>query len=151
MSKAVKPAVDEAWAEVQSASVKHTDGTTWLHAGVILALWTIATAGVTVFKILSNGQGDTLERELLIDVDHGVARDAERERERERERQPGARRQHCVANANLQDAVELAVARLGRAAVELAQHEVRQRRSPNVGDTHWFYQIAGIGSRMRAK
>jgi len=65
MSKAVKPAVDEAWAEVQSASVKHTDGTTWLHAGVILALWTIATAGVTVFKILSNGQGDTLERELL--------------------------------------------------------------------------------------
>ena len=65
MSKAVKPSVEEAWAEAQSAAVKHTDGTTWLEAGVILALWTIATAGVTVFKILSNGQGDTLETKLL--------------------------------------------------------------------------------------
>ncbi len=65
MSVAVEPAVEEAWAEAQSAPVKHVDGTTWLQVGVILALWTIATAGVTVFKILSNGQGDTLERELL--------------------------------------------------------------------------------------
>ncbi|MCB9609783.1 MAG: IS66 family transposase [Polyangiaceae bacterium] len=65
MSKAVKPSVEEAWAEAQSAAVKHTDGTTWLEAGMILALWTIATAGVTVFKILSNGQGDTLETKLL--------------------------------------------------------------------------------------
>ncbi|MFM2418259.1 MAG: hypothetical protein RL385_2982, partial [Pseudomonadota bacterium] len=65
MSKAVEPAVDEAWAEAQTAAVKHTDGTTWLQAGVIVALWTIATAGVTVFKVLSNGQGETLERELL--------------------------------------------------------------------------------------
>ncbi len=65
MSKAVKPSVDEAWAEAQSAAVKHVDGTTWLEAGMLLALWTIATAGVTVFKILSNGQGDTLETKLL--------------------------------------------------------------------------------------
>jgi transposase len=65
MSRAVEPSVDEAWSEAQAAPVKHTDGTTWLHVGVILALWTIATAGATVFKILSNGQGDTLERELL--------------------------------------------------------------------------------------
>lgn len=65
MSKAVEPAVDEAWAEAQSAKVKHVDGTTWLHVGLIVALWTIATAGVTVFKILSNGQADTLESELL--------------------------------------------------------------------------------------
>jgi transposase len=65
MSVAVKPAVEEAWAEAQSAAIKHVDGTTWLQAGVILALWTIATAGVTVFKILSNGQGDCPERELL--------------------------------------------------------------------------------------
>jgi transposase len=65
MSVAVKPAVDEAWAEAQSAAIKHVDGTTWLQAGVIVALWTIATAGVTVFKILPNGRGDTLERELL--------------------------------------------------------------------------------------
>ena len=65
MSVAVEPAVDEAWAEAQSAAVKHVDGTTWLQVGVILALWTIATAGVTVFKILDNGQGETLERELL--------------------------------------------------------------------------------------
>jgi transposase len=65
MSAAVKPSVEEAWTEAQAASVKHTDGTTWLQAGVLLALWTVATAGVTVFKILSDGQGDTLKRELL--------------------------------------------------------------------------------------
>jgi len=65
MSDAVKPAVDEAWEAVQAAEVKHTDGTTWLRAGVTSSLWTVATAGVTVFKILANGQRETLEREIL--------------------------------------------------------------------------------------
>lgn len=65
MSEAVKPAVDEAWVAVQAASVKHTDGTTWLQAGVMLALWTVASAAVTVFKIVPNGLRETLERDVL--------------------------------------------------------------------------------------
>lgn len=65
MSAAVKPPVDEAWEAAHAAPVKHTDGTTWYRAGVMLSLWTLATAGVTVFKILPNGQRDTLEREIL--------------------------------------------------------------------------------------
>ena len=65
MSDALKPAFDEAWAAARAAPVKHTDGTTWLQAGVMLALWTLATAGATVFKILSNGQRETLKKELL--------------------------------------------------------------------------------------
>jgi len=65
MSVAVEPAVDEVWEAAHAAPVKHTDGTTWFQAGLVLALWTVATAGVTVFKILPNGQRETLERELL--------------------------------------------------------------------------------------
>lgn len=65
VSKAVEPAVDEAWAEARMASVKHTDGTSWRRAGVMLSLWTVATAGVTVFKIVANGRGATL-KELFV-------------------------------------------------------------------------------------
>jgi len=65
MSQAVEPAVDEAWAVARAAPVKHTDGTTWRQAGVMLALWTLATVRATVFKIVSNGRRETLERELL--------------------------------------------------------------------------------------
>lgn len=60
VSEAVKPAVNEAWAELDEAPVKHTDGTSWYQAGVMCALWTIATAATTVFKILANGQAATL-------------------------------------------------------------------------------------------
>lgn len=60
VSDAVAPAVDEACAHVANAVVKHTDGTTWLQAGATLALWTIATACATVFKIVANGRADTL-------------------------------------------------------------------------------------------
>src|SRR5690606_34517558 len=61
VSAAVAPAVDEAWKQAREASVKHTDGTSWLRAGVMLSLWTVATTAVTVFKIVANGQGDTLK------------------------------------------------------------------------------------------
>lgn len=60
VSEAVKPAVEEAWARLDEAPVKHTDGTSWFQAGVLCALWTIATSVVTVFKILSDGKGTTL-------------------------------------------------------------------------------------------
>ena len=60
VSEAVTPAVDEAWAKVEQAAVKHTDGTSWFQAGLLLSLWTIATKMATVFKILANGKADTL-------------------------------------------------------------------------------------------
>ena len=61
VSDAVKPAVDEAWTRVEGGAVKHTDGTSWLKAGTLLALWTIATTAATVFKIVTDGSRATLE------------------------------------------------------------------------------------------
>ena len=61
VSEAVKPAVDEAWKRVEGAAVKHTDGTSWLKAGTLLALWTIATTAATVFKIVTDGSRATLQ------------------------------------------------------------------------------------------
>jgi transposase len=60
VSEAAKPPVDEAWAKTDEAAVKHTDGTSWYQAGVLCALWTIATSAVTVFKILTDGKATTL-------------------------------------------------------------------------------------------
>lgn len=60
VSEAVIPAVKEACERVESAAVKHTDGTNWLQAGTMMSLWTIATACATVFKIVANGRADTL-------------------------------------------------------------------------------------------
>jgi transposase len=60
VSEAVKPAVDEAWTQVNSAQVKHTDGTSWYQSGLLCALWTVATSMVTVFKIVQNGKKETL-------------------------------------------------------------------------------------------
>lgn len=60
VSKAVQPCVDEAWQRVRDAPVKHTDGTSWSQAGVTMALWTIAAAGVTVFKIVADSAKNTL-------------------------------------------------------------------------------------------
>lgn len=61
VSAAVAPAVDEAWKHAENAPVKHTDGTGWLQAGAPLALWTIATAMVTVFKIVATGSRSVLQ------------------------------------------------------------------------------------------
>jgi transposase len=60
VSEAVEPAVAEAWRRVEGASVKHTDGTTWLKVGAVLALWTIASTAATVFKIVADGSRATL-------------------------------------------------------------------------------------------
>jgi transposase len=45
---------------VAKQRVKHTDGTSWLRSGATRALWTIATAVATVFKILPDGRRETL-------------------------------------------------------------------------------------------
>jgi transposase len=60
VSHAVEAAVAEAWQRVEGSPIKHTDGTTWLKAGTVLALWTIASAAATVFKIVANGSRATL-------------------------------------------------------------------------------------------
>lgn len=60
VSDAVVPAVAEAWQRVEGAPIKHTDGTSWLKAGTVLALWTIASTAATVFKIVANGSRATL-------------------------------------------------------------------------------------------
>jgi transposase len=61
VSAAVQPAVEAAWERVQQAEVKHTDGTSWFQSGLSRALWTIATAAATVFKIVADGSKQTLE------------------------------------------------------------------------------------------
>ena len=60
-SEAVKPAVEEVCDHVEHAAVKHTDGTSWLQAGILLSLWTIATKGATLFKIVADGSSATLK------------------------------------------------------------------------------------------
>jgi transposase len=60
VSSAVQPCVDEAWERVRTADVKHTDGTSWSQGGATMALWTLAAAGVTVFKILADSAKNTL-------------------------------------------------------------------------------------------
>jgi len=65
VSEAVEPAVDEAMESARAAAVKHADGTTWLRAGALLSLWVIATAAVTVFKVLPNGKMATLRDDFF--------------------------------------------------------------------------------------
>lgn len=60
VSDAVQPAVEEAWEQVGQAEVKHTDGTSWYQAGLSMALWTVATAAATVFKIVADNSKGTL-------------------------------------------------------------------------------------------
>lgn len=60
VSEALGAPVDEAWDKVQHAKVKHTDGTTWLEAGVTMQLWTIAAACATVFRILTEATANSL-------------------------------------------------------------------------------------------
>lgn len=61
VSEAVIPAVDEIWEKIPDAPVKHADGTSWLEAGKTMSLWTIATAAVTVFRILQSGSKKNLQ------------------------------------------------------------------------------------------
>ena len=55
------PVTDEALDVARAAAVKHTDGTSWRRNAALWALWTLATATVTVFKIVANSKRDTLQ------------------------------------------------------------------------------------------
>jgi len=70
VSAAVQPAVEAAWQHVRDDEVKHTDGTSWFQSGLSRALWTIATAAATVFKIVADGSKQTLEP--LYGALHGI-------------------------------------------------------------------------------
>lgn len=59
-SEALKSAYDEARREVEYAAVKHTDATSWARAGVLMSLWTLATASATVFRIFADGCRETI-------------------------------------------------------------------------------------------
>ncbi|HHK41774.1 MAG TPA: IS66 family transposase [Planctomycetaceae bacterium] len=61
VSEAIKPQVDEVLMVARAAEVKHTDGTSWRRSAALWSLWTLATAAVTVFKIVANGKRDTLK------------------------------------------------------------------------------------------
>jgi transposase len=61
VSDAIAPAVEDVWKHVGHGAVKHTDGTSWLQAGAMRALWTIATKAATVFKILTDNSKATLQ------------------------------------------------------------------------------------------
>lgn len=61
VSSAVEAPVEEAWQKAHDAAIKHTDGTSWAQAGKSLSLWTVATAMVTVFKIVADGTKQTLK------------------------------------------------------------------------------------------
>jgi transposase len=60
VSAALAEPVAEAWEQVKDEAVKHTDGTSWLQAGAVMCLWTVATATATVFKVLANGSKNML-------------------------------------------------------------------------------------------
>ena len=60
VSEALEPATDEICEHVEQAEVKHTDGTSWLEAGIRRSLWTIATQAATLFKIVADSSRATL-------------------------------------------------------------------------------------------
>ncbi|HVV84673.1 MAG TPA: IS66 family transposase [Kofleriaceae bacterium] len=60
VSDAVAPAVDEARLHALTEKVKHLDATSWRESGSYRALWTLATATVTVFTILGDGSREAL-------------------------------------------------------------------------------------------
>jgi transposase len=59
-SDALKIAYAEAEHEVQYASVKHADATSWTRAGKLMSLWTLASAAATFYTILPDGCRDTI-------------------------------------------------------------------------------------------
>ena len=60
VSDTLGPTVAEAWDQVQSAEVTHTDGTSWLQTGKTLSLWTLASSAATVFKIVADSSRATI-------------------------------------------------------------------------------------------
>jgi transposase len=64
LSDSLAKPMEEAWEKVLAADVKQTDATSWLQAGKLKSLWTIASKDATVYKILDNGSA-ALVRPML--------------------------------------------------------------------------------------
>ena len=62
MSPALVSAMNEAETLVQAAAVKHTDGTTWLRAGVTMSLWVLASSLATIYRIYADGKSATIQQ-----------------------------------------------------------------------------------------
>ena len=60
-SEALASAHEEAEREVQYAGVKHSDATSWTRAGVLMSLWTMASAAATVYRIFDDGRRETIK------------------------------------------------------------------------------------------
>ena len=60
-TQAITSGAQEAWQEVNKAKVKHTDGTSWYQSALLISLWTIASKGATVYKIVPNSAKSTIK------------------------------------------------------------------------------------------
>ena len=60
VSEALAPATEAAQREVEGAAVKHIDATTWLRAGALMSLWTLASSLATVYRIVKDGRRETV-------------------------------------------------------------------------------------------
>jgi transposase len=60
MSTALQTASDEALEASEASAVKHIDETSWLQNFAPCSAWVIATAAVTVFRIVANGRRASL-------------------------------------------------------------------------------------------
>lgn len=64
LSDALATAVEDAFAHVLNAAVKHADATSWYLNNRLCQLWTIATSLVTVFAITFDGTKETVKKML---------------------------------------------------------------------------------------
>lgn len=67
MGAAIERPVAAIKAHVNAAPVKHTDATSWLHAGKLRSLWTIATQDASFYEVLPDGCVKTI-RPMFGDV-----------------------------------------------------------------------------------
>jgi len=61
VSAAIEKPVAEVKAHVNAAPVKHADATSWLRAGKLRSLWTIATTDASFYEILADGCAETIK------------------------------------------------------------------------------------------
>lgn len=61
VSAAIEKPVDEVKNHVNAAPVKHADATSWLRAGKLRSLWTIATSDASFYQVLPDGCADTIK------------------------------------------------------------------------------------------
>lgn len=61
VSAAIEKAVDEVQDHVNAAPIKHADATSWLRAGKLRSLWTIATTDASFYAVLPDGCTETIK------------------------------------------------------------------------------------------